>query len=173
MSGAVRSGLIFAVVGIIAVVAFSFIPLAGPFLCGPLAAALVGTAAGYYGVRWSGERAGAGQGLLAGAIAGVGTLIGAVLFFIILIGIARNTPGFEQQLRSALDQQNARVNPSDVNTIMNAIGPIAGLCFGVINLLLSLALGALGGWLAARNRARPAQPTPLEPPMPPPLSPSQ
>ena len=166
MSGAVKSGLIFAAIGVVAVAAVSFIPIVGAFLCGPLAAALIGTAAGYYGVRWSAAGAGVGQGVLAGAIAGVGALIGAVLFFVIALSIARANPQFNQAIEDALRQQpNARgVTPSDVNAMVGAIGPLVGLCFGMIELLITLALGALGGWLATRNRIAAIQQPPMAPP---------
>ena len=173
MSGAVKSGLIFALVGIAAVAGFSFIPYVGALLCGPLAAALVGVGAGYYGVRWSPPTAGVGTGVLAGAIAGVGALLGSVLFWLVVFAIARSMPEFDQMLDEALRQQpNAQLDPSTVDTIFNVLGPILGICFGIINLVLALALGALGGWLAVRNRPQPgAVPTIATPLGPPPLDP--
>jgi len=72
MSGAVRSGLIFALVGIVAEIGFSSIPGAGPLLCGPSVAMIIGAVAGYFAIRWSTGAAGVGQGVLAGTIAGVG-----------------------------------------------------------------------------------------------------
>ena len=166
MSGAVKSGLIFAAVGVVGVLALSFVPGVGALCCGPLAAALIGTVAGYYGVRWSEASAGVGQGVLAGAIAGIGALIGAVVFFVIALSIARANPQFNQAIQDALRQQpNARgVTPADVNAMVSAIGPFVGLCFGTIELLIALALGALGGWLATRNRTAPIQQPPMAPP---------
>jgi hypothetical protein len=176
MSGAVKSGLIFALVGIAAVVGFSFIPLVGAFLCGPLAAALVGTAAGYFGVRWSAANAGVGTGVAAGAIAGVGALIGAVIFWLVAFRLAQSMPGFQEQLREGVQRQQpgVQLDPSDINALLNVVGPALGICFGIFNLLLALALGALGGWLAVRNRSQlapvptlatsPLEPPPLDPP---------
>lgn len=168
MSGAVKSGLIFALVGVVAVIGFSFVPLAGPFLCGPLAAALVGTAAGYYGVRWSRWNAGIGQGVLAGALAGIGTLAGALLFWIVSFSLLQSNPQLQELMQEQLQRQDTQVNPSDLNAALAVSGPLAGLCFGLINLLISLALGALGGWLATRNRAQAVQPPMEPPPMAPP-----
>jgi hypothetical protein len=169
MSGAVKSGLIFALVGIAAVAGFSFIPYVGALLCGPLAAALVGIGAGYYGVRWSPPMAGVGTGVLAGTIAGVGALLGSVIFWLVVFAIARSMPEFDQVIQDTLRQQpNAQLDPSAVNTIVNLLGPILGICFGIFNLVLALGLGALGGWLAVRNRAQsalmPSIATPLGPP---------
>ena len=167
MSGAVKSGLIFALVGIAAVVGFSFIPYVGALLCGPLAAALVGAGAGYYGVRWSPPTVGVGTGVLAGAISGVGTLLGSVIFWLIIFAIARSMPQFQQAIEEQLPP-NAQINPSELNAVLNLAGPALGICFGILNLLLALGLGALGGWLAVRNRTQlataPSMPTPFGPP---------
>jgi hypothetical protein len=174
MSGAVKSGLIFALVGIAVVVGFSFIPIIGAFVCGPLAAGLVGTAAGYFGVRWSDASAGVGTGVLSGAIAGVGGLIGAVIFWLIAFRLVQSMPGFQEQILRSIEQQQpgAQLNPSDINTLIGVIGPALGFCFGIFNLLLALALGALGGWLAVRNRGQmPVVPTMSTPLGPPPLDP--
>src|SRR3954463_3930198 len=92
MSGAVRSGLIFALVGIVAEFGFSSIRGAGPLLCGPSAAVIVGALARYFAIRWSAGAAGVGQGVLAGTIAGLGILIGAMIFFTIRITALRSDP---------------------------------------------------------------------------------
>src|SRR6476646_4440574 len=47
MSGAIRAGLIFAAVGLIAVLATAFLPRPGSIVCGPLVAVLVGGLAGF------------------------------------------------------------------------------------------------------------------------------
>src|SRR5262249_44547411 len=157
-----------------AVVGFSFIPYVGPLLCGPLAAALVGVGAGYFGVRWSSPTAGVGTGVLAGAISGVGALIGSVIFWIVVFALARSMPQFQDAIAEALRQQpNAQLNPSDLASILNLVGPLLGICFGIFNLLVALGLGALGGWIAVRNRAQPAAvaTAPTPPFEPPPLEP--
>ena len=121
MSGAVKSGLIFALIGVVAVVGLSFIPYVGALLCGPLAAALVGAGAGYYGVRWSPPTAGVGTGVLAGTLSGVGALIGSVIFWLIIFAIARSMPQFEQALEAQLPP-NAEISPSDLNAVLNLAG---------------------------------------------------
>jgi hypothetical protein len=173
MSGAVKSGLIFALVGIATVAGFSFIPYVGALLCGPLAAALVGLGAGYYGVRWSPPTAGVGTGVLAGTIAGVGALLGAILFWLVVFAIMRSMPEFDQMLDEALRQQpNAQLDPSTVDALFNLLGPLLGICFGILNLVLALGLGALGGWLVVRNRPQPgSMPVVAAPLGPPPLDP--
>lgn len=175
MSGALKSGLIFGLVGFVVVIGFSFIPLVGPILCGPLAAGIVGTAAGYYGVRWSTSNTGIGRGVLAGGLAGIGSLIGAVTFFVVAFTLVRSNPIFQEQLDEALrQQQNAQIDKEQLDILLGVLGPIAGLCSGVFNLILSLAFGGLGGWLLTRKRdGSSLQQPPMQPPtQPPPLAPN-
>lgn len=167
MSGAVKSGLIFGVVGIIATTIMNF--LFG--LCSPVVAAIIGGVAGYFGVRWSVPPEGIGKGVLAGTIAGVLMLISSLVFFIIAFNVIRNNPEFARVIDQALQQQQAgaELSPDQVAAALNIAAPIAGFCLGLINLVFSLALGAAGGAIAARNR--PVAPT-YQPPMgPPPISP--
>jgi hypothetical protein len=175
MSGTVKSGLIFALIGVVAVVGFSFIPVVGPLLCGPLAAALIGIGAGYFAVHWGAADAGIGRGVAAGAIAGVGALIGAVIFWLIAFSMLQSLPGFQEQIQEGVQRQQpgAQIDPTQIDALVRVIGPVLGLCFGIFNLLLALALGALGGWLATRARTRQmAPPTAPQAPLgPPPMSP--
>ncbi|HJZ45648.1 MAG TPA: hypothetical protein VKE41_00730 [Roseiflexaceae bacterium] len=159
MSGTLRSGLIFAAVGLIAVLATAFLPPPGPVVCGPLLAVLVGALAGFYGVRWSMENMRVSRGVLAGTLAGLGLLIGAVIAYVVLFNRLSADPSFQEQLGAFLRQQpNAQIDPQAVGAAVGIAGVIAGLCFGVLNLVLALAFGALGGWLALRNRPQPTPP---------------
>jgi hypothetical protein len=158
MSGTLRAGLIFGLVGLIAVLATAFIPRPGPVVCGPLLAVIVGGLAGFYGVRWSLENARVSRGVLAGTLAGLGMLIGAVIGYIILFNSISSEPSFQEQFGAILQQRpDASIDPAALGTMVAIAGAVAGLCFGVLNLLLALAFGALGGWLALRNRS-PAPP---------------
>jgi len=156
MSGALKAGLIFGVIGLIVVLAVAFIPIIGPLICGPVVAVIIGAIAGYYGVRWSAGTPGISRGVLAGTLSGVGMLLGAVIGYTILISMMRNNPLFQEQLQEALRQQpNAKIDPAALDTIIGIVGPAVGFCFGILNLLLGLAFGAFGGWLAVRNRPQP------------------
>jgi hypothetical protein len=89
-------------------------------------------------------------------------LIGAVIGYIILYNNISSDPAFQEQFEAFLQQRpDARVDPGALGAMIGVAGAVAGLCFGVLDLLLALAFGALGGWLALRNR--PAAP-PIEPP---------
>jgi hypothetical protein len=159
MSGAVRSGVIFAAVGLIAVLATAFLPRPGPVACGPLLAVIVGAIAGFYGVRWSVAEARVSRGVLAGTLAGLGMLIGALIGYILLFNSISSDPQFQEQLGAFLQQQpDAQIDPEAIGAAVGIAGVVAGMCFGVLNLLLALGFGALGGWLAARNRPQAAPP---------------
>lgn len=168
MSGTLKSGLIFAVAGLVGVLALSFVPFVGALCCGPLVAGIIGTAAGYYGVRWTGAGAGMTQGLLAAAIAGVGALIGGAIFWLISFSIIQANPElYQQALRQFMEQQQqsqTQINPAELAATMRVLGPVVAICFGVLELLITLTLGALGGWLATRNRSQPASQQPMAPP---------
>jgi hypothetical protein len=159
MSGALKAGLIFGAIGLIVVLAVAFIPAVGPLICGPLVAVIIGTAAGYYGVRWSAGTPGISRGVLAGTLSGVGMLLGAVIAYTILFGMVRSNPMFQEQIQEALRRQpDAQIDPAALDTLVGIVGPIAGFCFGILNLLIGLAFGTLGGWLALRNRPQPIPP---------------
>jgi hypothetical protein len=167
MSGAVKSGLIFGVIGIVATIAMNLLFA----FCSPLVAAIIDGVAGYFGVRWSMPPEGIGKGVLAGTIAGVLMLISSVVFFIIAFSIIRNNPQFAQMIDQMVQQQQpgAELSPDELTAMLNIAVPIAGFCLGLINLVAALALGAVGGAIASRNRPEPPA---YQPPMgPPPMSP--
>jgi hypothetical protein len=167
MSGGLKAGLIFAAIAIPLTMVLSLVPYLGVFCCGPLAALSLGAGAGYLGVRWSGEEAKIGQGVLAGGIAGAGALIGSVLFFVLALAFVTNMPGFEQAISDALQQQDSatQLTPDDMRSIMGIAGPVVGFCIGLFGLLFGLGGGALGGWLRIRQRNQTAPPMPPVPPV--------
>jgi hypothetical protein len=171
MSGSVKSGLLFALIAIPAVVGFSFIPGIGALCCGPLGAMLLGGAAGFLAIRWSEPTAGVGSGVLAGGITGIGALIASIAFWWIAISLAQQMPGFEEQLEEALRQQpDSGMTIEQLTDLVNVIGPFMGLCVGIIVLLFTLGAGAIGAMIATRNRNSDMQ-SPMPPPPPPPMTP--
>ncbi|MCS7290089.1 MAG: hypothetical protein NZ699_13235 [Roseiflexus sp.] len=161
MSGGLKSGLIFAVVSVVAVIGLSFIPFIGFFCCGPLASMALGAIAGYIGIRWSDPTAGVGSGALAGGVAGIGAFVGSVLYTVIILILLQSDPAlFEQLIESQLAGQPLPpgLTMDDMRSFV-AIGiPILGFCAGLIHLLFAALLGALGGWLAVRQRPQPMPP---------------
>ncbi len=164
MSGGLKSGLIFALVSIIAVVGFSLIPWLGVPCCGPIATMTLSAIAGYIGVRWSGPTARIGSGTLAGGVSGIGALIGSVIFFWTIAILTSDPVLLDQVVRQALEQQPASGLTEDElrDITRNVIGffPVIGFCAGLIHLLFAVLLGTLGGWLAVRQRPQP----PMAPP---------
>jgi hypothetical protein len=167
MSGGVKAGLLFGAIAIPITIGASFIPYLGLICCGPLGALLLGAAAGYLGVQWAGLDAGIGQGVLGGGLAGAGSLIGTVIFFVGVIVFLSNMPEFDQALQDALEQQSpgTGLTVEDIRDMLGLAGPIAGICVGGFGLLFGLGGGALGGWLKVRQR------TQADPPAPPPVAP--
>lgn len=159
MSGGIKSGLIFGLVAIPLTIVFSIIPYVGVLCCGPVTALLLGTGAGYLGVRWQGPEARIGQGVVSGTLAGVGSLLGSILFFVLALLFVRSLPEFNQIISSALEQQNAgtQLTSEDFQSIMTVALPLVGGCIGLIGLLFALGGGALGGWLRIRQRTQESQ----------------
>jgi hypothetical protein len=125
MASNLRSSLLFGLAAIVGVALFSFVP-SGALLVSPVIVALVGAGAGYLATRQSAGQGGIRGSVLAGGVAGIGALIGALIFF--ALGVR-------------------------AGQMETASGIAGGLCFGVLYLLMALACGALGGWLAARKSA--------------------
>ena len=174
MSGGVKSGLLFGLIGLVVVVVVGFIPIIGALLCGPVVAAIIGGIAGYLGVRWGTANAGIGTGVLAGTLAGLGMLVGMIIFFTVSVILLRSSPEFDQQLQEALRQRpDVTLTPEELKALAELIGPVGGFCIGLIYLLISLAIGALGGWIATRNRAPTSIYHPQPPMGPPPMAPGE
>jgi hypothetical protein len=178
MSPGVRAGLIFGGIALVAVPLLSMLNFVLPFgcLCGTVVSGLLGGLAGFYALRWQGTQTVA-QGVLAGTLAGVGTLIGGIIFGLVFFGIVMNTPEgqqlMQQQFQQGMQQQGQQLSPEELQNltalINNLIGPIAGGCMGILNLLIALGGGALGALVAQR---RPGDtPPPAAPFGPPPMAP--
>src|SRR5262245_33223414 len=105
MSGAVRAGLIFGAIGLIAIVGTTFLPSPWPIYIQLLLAVLLGAAAGYYAVRWTVDRPRVSRGVLAGTLVGLGTLIGTLIAYPILFSRLSTNPLFQERVQSVLQQQ--------------------------------------------------------------------
>lgn len=167
MSGSVKSGLLFALISLVVVGGLTVIPTLGQLCCGPLGSLLLGGLAGYFGVRWSGPSAGVGQGVAAGGLAGIGVVLGTVIGFVLYFALIRALPETRALLEETLREQPGveQLTGEDLDLLLGIAAPAAGFCFGLLGLLFTLGAGALGGWLAVRQR-RGEQPPPLT--MPPP-----
>lgn len=163
MSGTVKSGLLLGIIGAIGGVIFSlpdFIPR-GALFYGPAIAPIIGGIAGYLGVRWSNPDTQISKGIVAGTVAGLGLLLGALIAWIALFNVVRTMPQFHENVQQVIAQnpQTNQFSPEQIEVIIMLAGPSAGLCFGTFELVVALGFGALGGWLAKRTR-RSKPPTP-------------
>ena len=95
----------------------------------------------------------------------------SVIAWLIAISRVQSIPGFQELMQEQMRRQqpDAQFSSDQINMIIAITGPVLGLCLGIFSLLLSLGLGALGGWLAARRPTRqpapPMGPPPLDPPL--------
>jgi hypothetical protein len=159
MSGTVRAGLIFGIAAVFAFVGSLLLIAVSPCIGGILAlgsAVALGWGAGYTAAKNTGAGPGQGtaRGLTAGAIGGTILLIGSVIVFLLLFLIVANVlndPNVRNQVEEML-----RENPSfrDIDIPTTAVlgltnillsGAFLGFCIGIINLVLMLLGGAIGG----------------------------
>jgi hypothetical protein len=98
------------------------------------------------------------QGLAAGGVAGGGVLLGVALFFGVLLASLASTPDLREQMAQLIARQFQSTGGDSGLALRLFDGAflLAGLCSGVVNLALALAVGAFAGWLATLGR-RPRQ----------------
>ena len=155
MPALLKTSLIFAAVGLLATFAAAFIPYAGIYAGAPLAAACAGAGAGYFGARHETGRRALNIGVIAGALAGTGTLFSPMLFIALLILLLRTNPAaFYSIIRTYYAQAEEWMDAKLLLTTMSQYALRASMCSGIINLLSSVAGGLLGGWVAVRLRGR-------------------
>jgi hypothetical protein len=149
MSGTVRAGVVFGIAGVFAFLGGMIVPI--PCLnilvaFGSLIA--LGWGAGQTAAKTTaaGPGQGTGRGLTAGAIAGTIVLIGSVLVFLLVQYI----PGFSTAINQAMQQatqQNPELGDVDIGTMLGAGLGIVGFMCGIVNFILMLIGGAIGGMM--------------------------
>ncbi|HEX6290408.1 MAG TPA: hypothetical protein VFZ66_14555 [Herpetosiphonaceae bacterium] len=149
MSGTVRAGLVFGLAAVLAFLGGFLIPIpCVNMILGFGSVIALGWGAGYTGAKTTGAGPGqgTGRGLTAGAIAGTVVLIGSVLVFLLVQYI----PGFQDAISQGLQQaaqQNPEVGDVDVGSFLGLGLGIAGFMCGIINFILMLIGGAIGGMM--------------------------
>jgi hypothetical protein len=147
MSGTVRAGLLFGLAGVFAFLAGLILPIPCLNMLVALGSLIaLGWGAGYTAAKTTGAGPGqgTGRGTTAGAIAGTIVLIGSVLAFLVVQYI----PGFREQVQLALQQaaqQNPEMGQVDAGAMLGVGLGIAGFMCGIINFILMLIGGAIGG----------------------------
>jgi hypothetical protein len=149
MSGTVRAGIIFGIAGVFAFLGGMIVPIPCLNIVVALGSLIaLGWGAGQTAAKTTaaGPGQGTGRGLTAGAIAGTIVLIGSVLVFLLVQYI----PAFQAAISQAM-QQAAEQNPDagniDIGTILGASLGIVGFMCGIVNFILMLISGAIGGMM--------------------------
>ena len=160
MSGRIKAGLLFGLIALITVPLVSIIPTVGLLICGPVLAIGLAVGAGYLAIRWGDLRSGVGSGVLAGAFTGLGALIGSIVFFVAAIAFVSASPELRDLVFEQALAQNPNVNISkeQLANILPYVGVLLGSCVGLVELVFALGAGALGAWLAVRQRPAAAMP---------------
>lgn len=150
MSGAVRAGLIFGLAAIVAFIAGLFLPIPCVNIILAFGSVIaLGWGAGYTADKWTGANQSQriGRGATAGAIGGLVVLIGSLVAFIALSGVILSLPGVREQIATALQENPdaANLNPDDLQAAVGVGFGFIGFCLGVINFVLMLLGGVIGG----------------------------
>lgn len=150
MRGVLRSGLVFGVAAIVALLAVLIMAAAsaGLSLLGMLLVMLLlGIGAGYSAAttRRSLRSQGVGRGVAAGAIAGSVAMIGSLVLGVALASVA------QQRLDIWIQRIDPLIAiPFDPSSFVRGGGVATGFCLGLVNLILMVVGGGLGGVLARR-----------------------
>jgi hypothetical protein len=154
MSSLFKPGIAFVAIGLLATFAAAFIPYVGIYFGAPLAAVCAGAGAGYFSARHEAGRRALNLGIAAGGITGAGALFSPLLFVMLLVALLRaKPPAFYAIIRTYYVQADEWMSAELVLTIMSQYALASSLCYGIINLLGSVAGGMLGSWAAARKRS--------------------
>jgi hypothetical protein len=86
-------------------------------------------------------------------------VIGVIIYFALVLQIPEMRQLLEEQLRQS---DTSGLTTEDLEALIGIMGPVAGICFGVLNIFLTFAASALGGWIAVRQRQ--GQQPPMAPP---------
>lgn len=142
----------------LAILAFILVALATPFQIvglplAPIAALVIGAVAGWRAARLHLEGA-AGWGAKAGAIVGVGALLGSIIVLVVLATALGSQTGIQEYIRASEPHPAARIPVEAITPLAAAGGAVTGLLLGLGDLVLS----AIGGFFAALvyNRQHPA-----------------
>ena len=174
MSAGSKSGLLFIVPQMIAVVIatlLGFVPLmffgGSPVAiigccAAPFAALIIAVVAGFFAAYWHDGSGARHQSLMAGLISGVGALLGVALFWVVMgvlisttVDAATMNEAFRQMERM---QPDARLDRGMLTSMMGIISFImagVGIFMGLISLAVAVLGGLLGAMLANRDEPNP------------------
>ncbi len=153
MSGTVRAGLLFGIAAVFAFVVSLLLGVILPcinLLLGFAAIIALGWGAGYTAAKntGAGPGQGAGRGATAGAIGGTVVLLGLMVAFLLLFNLPPVQAQIAQVYRETLQQNPELVTPGiDPTLVGSTAGLVFGFFCGIINFILMLIGGAIGGMM--------------------------
>lgn len=106
----------------------------------PIAGLIIGMYAGWRAARGH-IPSGAGDGLRAGALVGLGALLGSVIALTVMAAVIGSLPGVQDAVRLSEPHPEARIPVEMIAPLAALGGVVGGLALG----LVELALAALGG----------------------------
>jgi hypothetical protein len=145
---------------VLTLLAFVIVALATPFQLfdvplAPVAALVFGAIAGWWMLNNRGEHT-ATEGFKAGAIVGVGAMLGSVVGLALLALFVSNIPEVQAYIQNSEPHPQARI-PSEWIAPLGALaGVIVGLIMGLFDLADSAVAGLVAGALSANSHAHQA-----------------
>ncbi|HEU5011800.1 MAG TPA: hypothetical protein VFT66_04585 [Roseiflexaceae bacterium] len=140
---------------ITAVLAFIIVALLVPFEVvgiplAPVAAMIIGAAAGWWASTTFGSTP--ERGASAGAIAGIGALLGSMIGLAVLALIVGTMPEMQEMVRNSEPHPEARIPMEWIGPMALVGGALGGFLLGLIDLVLSTVAGLFAALLYGRNR---------------------
>ena len=145
--GFITAGLAFIIVALLTPFEVAGVPLA------PVAAIIIGAAAGWWTSKTfvsTPER-----GASAGAIAGIGALLGSMIGLAVLALIIGSMPEVQELICNSEPNPEARIPTEWIGPMAVVGGAIGGFMLGLIDLVLATVAGLFAALLYGRNRRTP------------------
>lgn len=149
MSPPVKAGLVFGLLSVLTFIGgilIAFLPIINLVIAyGSLLA--LGYGAGYTAAKVSNapQGGGVGRGALAGTIAGIVNLLAMTILLGVLASLLTQLPGMQDIFAQAQAQNPGQPQVPITGGLLGAGGAVAGFCFGLINLIIMLVGGLIGG----------------------------
>lgn len=134
---------------ILAALAFVIVALATPFQLldvplAPIAALILGAGAGWWVSNTRGEHT-AGSGVQAGALVGLGALLGSIFGLAVLALWIGNIPEVQTFVQNSEPHPEARIPTEWVAPLGALAGVVVGFIVGLFDLLVSAVAGGVAG----------------------------
>jgi hypothetical protein len=143
-------GFRYGVLALIAVALVSLIPYFGSFVIAPLVALAFGAVAGRRAAGLEGDR-NTGGPAKAGALVGLGALIGSIIGLTLLVLFVVDIPAVQEYIRTSEPNLGARVPYEWMMPIGALMGIVVGFLAGLFDLVVAVLGGLIAGWVYHNN----------------------